>query len=595
MKRELVAILSGDVAGESRHDARNPELAKQNHAAYRDYICDSVEDHQGSRVEAEGNGLVFEFDSVLEALRCAVEVQRFLRDVNADVPQKARLSVQFGLHLSDLPEGGDQSLDAAIDIAERLMAMSEPGAVCISEAVFANVAASPEFAFKNLGEMRQRSGGAPTRAYGVVIPKPQAGRLSHENGTGRSSEHQRDSAVAVLPFENLGQDPQEDYLVDGLTDGVIAALANWRSFPVIARNSTFAYKGKAPDVRSVARDLGARYVLRGGVRQGDGRLSIDVEFVDASDGRCLWAENLDREMGDIFAVQEEITLHIAAMLVPALENAERSRLTASWPRHLTVWEYCLQGRAALERFSPEGNAQARALFEKAIALDPAYGQAYVGLAYSHHRDLWFEAAADRDAAIQALLQAARKAVTLDQADSEAYCILGFGLIWDRQFHLAIAAGEQAVACNPSNAIAYSQLGTALSFAGRPLEGVAKLECSLRLNAQDPRIHFVITMLARAHLNARNPEDAVRKAETAIVRNADYPLGHLVLAAALGHLGRVEQAHAALEECERLDPGFALRWALRPMYKNPGDDLYFLDGLRKAGLGVTAEVGKSGSL
>ena len=250
---------------------------------------------------------------------------------------------------------------------------------------------------------------------------------------------------------------------------------------------------------------------------------------------------------------------------------------------MTAWSYCLKGRAKLELFTREGNEEARALFEKAAALDPGYSPAHVGIAYTHHRDLWFERAPDRKQAIEAVLAAGRRAVELDRANSEAHCILGFGFIWARQFHLAIAQGEEAVRLNPSNAIACSQLGMAQSYAGRPLEGIANQERSLRLNPQDPRVHFVLTTLARTHLNARDPEAAARWAEAVTHRNADYPLGHLVLAAALGHLGRHGEAAAELAQCERLDPGFATRWALRPMYKNPADDLYFLEGLRKAGL------------
>jgi len=289
-------------------------------------------------------------------------------------------------------------------------------------------------------------------------------------------------------------------------------------------------------------------------------------------------------------VQDEITHHIAATIAPEVEKAERDRVTAVRPKDLDAWGYCLKGRALLEEFTPEGNRKARELFEKAIELDPNYGGAYVGLAYSHHRDLWFGAEARREPAIEALLAAARRAVVLDRASSEAHCVLGFGLIWDRHFELAIASGEQAVQLNPSNAIAHAQLGVALSFAGRPLEGVASLEHSLRLNPQDPRIQFVLAMLARAHLNARDPEAAARWAETTVHRSAHYPLGHLVLAAACGHLGRRAEAAAALNECERLDPGFATRWALRPMYKNPADDLYFLEGVRKAGLQAEASFG-----
>ena len=587
MKRKLVAILAGDVAGYSRLVGQDEEQTIQNWTACRDYICDVAGDYQGRLFNTAGDSLVFEFASVLDALRCAVEVQHFLRDVNTDVPAERRLQMRFGLHLGDVVVDKGNFLGNRVNVAARLEAQADPGGICVSEIVYSNVANSSEFAFEDLGEREMKNIARPMRVYRVLLngggpspaPPPAIAPPNAETGD--------QAAVAVLPFDNMGGDPEDEYFVDGLTEDIITALAAWRSFPVIARNSTFAYKGKSPDVRSVAGDLGARYVLEGSIRKGDGRVRVNAQLIDAATGHHIWAEKFDREIEDVFAVQDEITHHIAATIAPELEKAERDRVTAVRPKDLTAWGYCLRGRSLLEEFTPSGNAQAREMFEKAIALDPTYSGAHVGLAYSYHRDLWFGTEPAREPAIEALLAAARRAVVLDRANSEAHCLLGFGLIWDRHFDLAIAAGQQAIQLNPSNAIAHAQLGMALSFSGRPVDGIGHLEHSLRLNPQDPRIHFVLAMLARAHLNARDAEAAARWAETTVHRRSDYPLAHLVLAAACGHLGRRGEAGAALAECERLDPGFATRWALRPMYKDPADDLYFLDGVRRAGLEAEA--------
>ena len=587
MRRKLVAILAGDVAGYSRLVGEDEEQTIQNWTACREYICDVAADYQGRLFNTAGDSLVFEFASVLDALRCAVEVQQFLRDVNKDVPDERKLLMRFGLHLGDVVVDKGNFLGNRVNVAARLEAQADPGGICVSEIVYSNVANSSEFAFEDLGEQALKNIARPMRVYRVLIngggspPAPAA-------MTASSAETGDQSAVAVLPFDNLGGDPADEYFVDGLTEDIITALAAWRSFPVIARNSSFAYKGKSPDVRAVAGDLGARYVLEGSIRKADGRVRVNAQFIDAATGHHIWAEKFDREIEDIFAVQDEITHHIAATIAPELERAERNRITAVRPKDLTAWGYCLRGRALLEEFTPADNAKAREMFEKAIALDPGYSDGHVGLAYSHHRDLWFETVDRREPVIEAMLKAARRAVVLDRSNSEAHCILGFGLIWDRHFDLAIAAGKQAIQLNPSNAIAHAQLGIALSFAGRPVDGISHLEHSLKLNPQDPRIHFVLAMLARAHLNARNAEAAARWAETTVHRRSDYPLGRLVLAAACGHLGRKAEAVAALAECERLDPGFATRWALRPMYKNPDDDLHFLQGLHKAGLDVAIE-------
>ena len=589
LKRKLVAILAGDVAGYSRLMAENEELAIQNWTTTRAYICDVAEDFQGRLFNTAGDSLVFEFASVLDALRCAVEVQLFLRDVNNGVAAARQMKMRFGLHLGDVIVDRENYLGDGVNIAARLEGQAAPGGICVSDVVYRNLAASAEFGFEDLGERELKNIARPMRVYRVRLNGAEASACARSGAPSPSGRAVENAAVAVLPFDNMGGDPRDDYFVDGLTEDIITALAAWRSFPVIARNSTFAYKGKSPDVRVAAQDLGARYVLEGSIRKAANRVRVNVQFIDAVSGHHLWAEKFDRDIEDVFDLQDEIAHHIAATVAPEVQKAEQERATAVRPKDMTAWAYCLRGRALLEGFSREDTAQARALFEKAIALDPAYGSAYVGLAYSHHRDLWFECADDREQAIQSLLQAARQGVKLDQSNAEAHCILGFGLIWARNFSLAIAAGERALQLNPSNAIAYAQLGIAQSYNGLPREGLVSLEHSLRLNPQDPRAHFILAMIARAQLNARDPEAALRWSEMAIRRRADYPLAHLVRASVLGHLRRAEEAKSELAECERLDPGFATRWALRPMYKDPADDHYFLEGLRFAGLQAKAEL------
>ena len=590
LKRKLVAILAGDVVGYSRLVAANEELTIQNWTAYREYICEVVEDHDGRLFNTAGDSVVFEFSSVLDALRCAVEVQHFLHDVNEGVPDETRMLMRFGLHLGDVVVDQDNYLGDGINIAARLEALATPGGICVSDTVYGNVAASPEFTFQDMGEQALKNIGRPIRAFSVAMNGIESaiGTTCAPHAVETSGDEPL--AVAVLPFDNMGGNPEHDYFVDGLTEDIITLLAAWRSFPVIARNSTFAYKGKSPDVRSVARDLGARYVLEGSVRKRNGRVRVNAQFIDAMNGHHLWAEKFDREMEDVFDLQDEITHHIAATIAPEVEKAERDRVAMLRPKDMTAWSYYLKGRALLEKLTAEDNQRARELFEKAIEFDPTYSQGYVGLAHTHHRDLWYEWTDDQRESSRNEIAAARRAIELDQANSEAHCMLGFGLIRDRQFHLAIAAGEQALQYNPSNALAFAQLGIAQSFAGRPRDGIVNLKRSLELNSQDPRIHFTMAMIARAYLNAREPEEAARWAQTVVHRKADYPLAHLVLAASLGHRGHIAEAQAALNECERLDPGFATRWALRPMYKDPADDLYFLDGLRKAGLEAGADFG-----
>ncbi len=594
LKRKLVAFLAGDVVGYKRLMAANEALTVQNWSAYRSFIEDVVADHRGRLIRTNGDSVILEFSSVLDALRSAIEIQQFLREVNHGVPEDQQMLMRFGLHLGDMLLDRENDLGDGVRIAAGLEAQAKPGGICVSDMVYGNVAASPEFSFEALGEVELKKLDRNMQAYRVVTngAKPPmttaAAAVANDDNNkprGATTLGAR-SAVAVLPFDNLGGDPSHDYFVDGLTEDIITALANWRSFPVIARNSTFAYKGKSPDVRAVAGDLDAGYVLEGSVRMAGGRVRVNAQFIDAENGHHLWAEKFDREIDDIFVLQDEITHHIAATVAPEIEKVERDMVTAMRPKDMTAWAYCLRGRAALELFTPEGNEDARALFERAIELEPGYSAGHIGIAYSHHRDLWFECAPDRQSAIRTQLREAREAVALDPANSDAHMLLGAGYTWERQYHMAIDAGEQAIRLNPSSSVAFLQLGIAQSFVGRPLDGISNFEHALRLSPQDPRIHFTLAMIARAHLNAGDPEQAARWAEKAVHRRVDYPLSHLILASALGHLGRIEEARRALEECERLERGFALRWALRPMYKDPAADQHFLDGLRLAGLDET---------
>ena len=266
-----------------------------------------------------------------------------------------------------------------------------------------------------------------------------------------------------------------------------------------------------------------------------------------------------------------------------MQKSEQRRVTPARPASLKAWELYQRGMAFLDRFTRDDNECARDMFEKALELDPRYAQALTGLAYTYHRDIWFGYTADRQQSIDALIENAKRALACDDGDSMAHCMLGFGYTWSRRFDLSIAEGERAVALNPSNYVALSQLGLALCYDGAPLDGVPIFERALQLNPRNPRIHFIHCCLARAHLNARDPETAASVARTALTHQADYPLALLILASALGHLGETAKASEALEECERRQPGFATIWAATRMYKDPADDLFFLQGLQNAGL------------
>jgi adenylate cyclase len=400
-------------------------------------------------------------------------------------------------------------------------------------------------------------------------------------------------AVAVRPFDNLSGDPDQEYFSDGLTEDLITALAHWRSFPVIARNSTFAYKGRALDAKQVAQELGARYVLEGSVRKDGDRVRVTAQLIDGETGHHLWAERYDRELGDLFVLQDELSQRICALIAPELERDGIKRAAAKRPADLGAWDCYLRGLAALRQFTREGNEAGREMFAQAIALDPDYADAHAGLAVSHNRDVLLECAADRAASLESAMAAARRAVALDPASSAAHAVLSTVHIWRDEHELALAEARQAVELNPNDAPALHALGNKSDLVGDP-QGIARMERAQQLNPRDPERHSHLCFLARALVNARRYDEAAAAARAAIQRRPDYPHAHFILAIALGHLGRLAEAQAALAESDRLQPGFVAARADWHPYIDPAANAHLRDGLAKAGAPAFARSAAHGA-
>lgn len=390
-------------------------------------------------------------------------------------------------------------------------------------------------------------------------------------------------AIAVLPFTNMSGDASEEYFVDGISEDIISALAKWRSFPVIARNSTFTYRGQNIDVRQIGRELNARYVLEGSVRRAAGRVRITAQLVDAMSGEHIWADRYDRDLTDIFAIQDEISRHIAATVEPELGKYEQHRSAARAPVSLEAWDLVHRGLYLLYRLTKADIAAAREFLERAVELDPRSSRARSTLAYSHQLDILYGFSADRAHSIAALLSNARQAVTLDDADSYARIMLGFGYRWAGDLDLAIAESRRAVELNPSDAWALATVGNALDLGGEHAEAIDILQRAMTLNPRDTHVKFYLAGIARAHLAKRDHEGAVAWARKSIERDPAQPRPHLLLASALGHLGRHAEAGAALENCRRAQPDFVNAWLTWREYRDQAVNDHIADGLRKAGL------------
>ena len=579
IRHRLAALLAADAAGYSRLMANDQEATVAALDDARAVFHEHVKSHGGRVVDTAGDSVLAAFETAAGAVQAARAVQQRLAEINQPVAEDRRMRFRIGVHLGDIIEKADGSIYGdGVNIAARLEALAEPGGITVSEDIHRQVMRKIDAEFSFAGEHEVKNIPDPVRVWRLAtgakaaLPSPADTKVLER------------PAIAVLPFANLSGDPEQEYFADGLTEDIITALSSWRSFPVIARNSTFAYKGQSPDIREVGEALGARYVLEGSLRKSGNRVRVTAQLIDAATGHHLWAEKLDRQLDDIFALQDELTLRIVATVAPELDRAEQKRAHVKDAKSLDAWDYTHRGMAALEEFSGEGNQAAREMFAKALAIDPDYARAWAGTAFAHNRDLLLHLSDDRDVAARAASAAAAKAVALDASDSLAHVMLAIAHMWPGDHDLAIAEARKAVHLNPSNAMAYGVLGTALDAVGEFEAGIVELECAIRISPRDPRNHIFLATIARSWLTLRRYEDALGWARRAIEDRPAYPHSHYMLAAVLGHLDRLDEARAALEDCERLQPGFVAGRADWSPYRDPALNEHLHAGVRKSGHG-----------
>ncbi len=577
-RRQLAAMLSADAVGYSRRMAADEAATVQALRAHRQAFDGFVREHRGRVVNAVGDNVLAEFGSAVDAVACAIDIQTEIGRREAKLPDDERLLFRIGVHLGDLLIEDGEIFGDGINVAARLEPLAEPGGICASGAVVEQVRGKVAAAFEDLGEQPLKNIPVPIRVYRVrPVASPVEGAspaaMTVAGFGGRP-------AIAVLPFENRGGDPAQEYLADGIVEDLIARLSAFRLFPVISRSSTFTYKGKRVDARQVSRELRARYVVEGSVQRSDARVRVSVELVDGVLGHQLYAERHDREVGDVLAVQDAIVVAIVGSIEPALTRAERQRARLKPTTHLDAWE-CFQ-RGAWLLFglrSKTDTEQALALFRRARELDPAFSTAAALEAVSHAVSLLYQWYDDREQAIAAALATAETSVALGDDDPWAHTALGYACTATGDGPRAIAAFERAIELNPSLTMAYQGLAVALS-ADEPDEAVRVMEKGIRLSPRDPQMHLFVHQIAVAHLVAGRYEDAVEHEQQSLRLRADQPHVYRVLAAAYGHLGRDAEALDALEKMRRLAPRFTLEDFRRSASERLVDRC--VEGWRKAG-------------
>ncbi len=577
VQRKLAAILSADLVGYSRlMEADEAGTLERLKAAREELIDPKIAEYGGRIVKLMGDGMLVEFPSVVDAVRQAIEVQQAMGDWGGDVPVEQRFAFRIGINLGDIIIEGDDIYGDGVNVAARLQELAEPGGITLSDVVHQSVKGKLDQVFEDLGEQRVKNIERPVRVWRWRRPADRSPEPAAPSALPDKP------AIAVLPFDNMSGDAEQEYFSDGITEDIITELSRYRELLVIARNSTFAYKGKAVDVKQVAAELGVGYVLEGGVRRAGGRVRITAQLIDAASGHHLWAERYDRDMDDIFAVQDEIARIIVGALGAKLRETDIDRAMRKEPASLDAYDLVLRAMAHFARLDKADMAEARALCESAIELDPGYARAYAWLAWTYMQDRFSGWADDPDEWLERGYEAARRAVSLDDTDYFGHLPLGIFNAFMGRHDQAVTELERAVELNPNYADSYLQLGNALAFAGRPEEAVAALETAIRLNPHSPPWYQLI--LGRAYLVWRRYEDAVRPLERAVNAGPGMTQARAALAATYAALGRGAEARAAAAEIVKTMPHFTVGYVAKVLsFAKPDDRDHFLGLLRQAGL------------
>jgi adenylate cyclase len=622
MQRKLRAIFSADVKGYSKLMGEDDEHTINTITAYRKIIVELIETHHGRVVDAPGDNILAEFSGALNAVNSAIAIQKRLEFQNSRLPENRRMDFRIGINLGDIVHREDRIYGDGVNVAARIESLADPGGICISRGVFDQVKQKVQQGFEYLGEHSVKNISEPVRIYRILLAPQYKGKVIGEPAVRSKklkiaytiaactvlifsmvliwiyypSQPDTDTAsidkmafpipnkpsIAILPFKNISADSSNDFLSDGITENLITALSKLPKLFIIAKDTTFSYKGKATKIQYVAEDLGVKYVLEGSLQKSGEKVRISVQLVDAISGHHQWSEKYDRDLRDLFSLQDEITKEILTAVEVKLSEGEQARMVAKGTRSLSAYLKILQANHYRRMGNAEDNTKARRLAEEAIILDPNYAMAYATLSRTHVMDVLLRSSKSQKQSLETAVELAKKALLLDDSLADAYDILGSTLVWQKKYAEGLLQLERALELEPNGADIHAHLGLALYSSNRPKEAILAMKKAIRLNPTPPG--WYLYMLAVIYNSIENYDEAVAWGEKAIEQNPKDLNGHVVLCAAYSSAGRMDDARRQAVEVLRINPKYSVVLAEKTSpQRNQDVKRRYFDALRKAGL------------
>jgi adenylate cyclase len=629
-KRKLAAIFSAEAVGYSRLMGDDEEATIRTLTEYREVITAKVKQHKGRVVDSPGDNVLAEFASVVDGVRCAVETQKQIAERNSNLPQNRRMLFRIGVNLGDIVDEGERIYGDGVNITARLESLAEGGGICISGTAFDQVKGKLSLGYRFVGEQTVKNISDPIRVYKVLMDERDAGKLigvgkkapksrwaeiaaivvfvaiglviyqfylrspaiEPTSGENAATSLPEKPSIAVLPLDNLSGDADQEYLADGITDNIITAFSKIPEILVISRNSVFTYKDKPIKVQQVGQDLGVRFVLEGSIRKADNRVRITSQLFDSTTGHSIWADQYDRDLEDLFAVQDEITLHIASALQVELTDGEQAQIRHKSTNNLQAWGYGVKGYSLFERITEDDNAKAREFFEKAVELDPEYAWAWAMIGQTYWIDNRYGWQRPREESFKKLNEYAQKAMELDDSIPDAHAILASTYVLRGEHDKAIEILEKSISLTPNAAENHAILGMYYRFDGRFEDSIRMTEKAIRLHPYYPDWYLYNLEYSYYYLGQHEKAIALAKKHLKLIESrggTDTFWQHLILAQNNIRLGKDKEARYHAAEGLKANPQYTFKWEREgSMYRDPALIEQQIDDLRKAGLTCEGE-------